>query len=803
MNRRLLYGLVCIGVLVLGKNVFCAAEELRGNPFKGPVFETGFDAVNAVLESVRLSNDHGRGFDSNSTLSLAKTKVLDSLMAAIKQGKIEDVEALLTKETNKKISNGLGGAALINRYGEEYSNSPLGCAAFTGQEHMVRSLLDHKANIELGDENFRPLHEAAMLGHLSMAQFLIENNADIEACSKENQFRPLHAAVQCCQQPMAELLLELKANVNALDCNQQTPLYYAALKNNEAGVDLLLRNGADTSRVYEEGGRTVLYLTVKKGLDCIVKRLLQEKAPYRDRKEAFEMVHANFSRNIGVEKAKILMRLLAIRSCSNGACKTFDYGDTYKACSQCNNVYYCGKVCQKADWKLHKLACKALALGNVEGPEGVVEEVTRALVEQKALGVGTVEKVVGIVEQALLSVEQALLLVDQKIVAQDKVEQESEQDSKLQSQLLQKQKEEREQKEKREQQSNDLKEAVRTDNKKETERLLGLGHVFYPNSERWNKKLAKLLNPEKEETVKPRKPETSTGGAKVGKKKVQREHGDASEVHKSKKSALAVARHAADGAVQGFKKLAQKDGELDRLASGKSAKPGRLLEAPPLSISDRMSLSGMGAGPIEQAAQIQEDERAVQKKNVFTLLQDSEHKAADERVHAEQEADFEVVFSHPQYGIMLLDIDHVCVGQPGINGGLHLDYGRKLENAGLLRRTPSPFDQMKNGCYRAKKAGELDGRGNTFFPSTWNRRDLKIRLEQAFVADENVHPYTDKKGDTCMVGCMPNVAGERGDLTVLSSIYFLAIIKRNMPGVIRTVYPLTENEYMLECLKSR
>ncbi|KAK5709137.1 hypothetical protein LTR17_020071 [Elasticomyces elasticus] len=35
-------------------------------------------------------------------------------------------------------------------------------------------------------------------------------------------------------------------------------------------------------------------------------------------------------------------------------------------CVQCKSVWYCGKECQKKDWKLHKFACKTLAVSDCE-----------------------------------------------------------------------------------------------------------------------------------------------------------------------------------------------------------------------------------------------------------------------------------------------------------------------------------------------------------------------------------------------------------------------------------------------------
>lgn len=47
-----------------------------------------------------------------------------------------------------------------------------------------------------------------------------------------------------------------------------------------------------------------------------------------------------------------------IHRCNN--CKKFEnLNETYKHCSRCKKVFYCSRDCQVADWKNHKLSCKA------------------------------------------------------------------------------------------------------------------------------------------------------------------------------------------------------------------------------------------------------------------------------------------------------------------------------------------------------------------------------------------------------------------------------------------------------------
>ena len=36
---------------------------------------------------------------------------------------------------------------------------------------------------------------------------------------------------------------------------------------------------------------------------------------------------------------------------------------TLRRCSSCNNVYYCGQLCQSFDWRRHQLTCRSYAAG--------------------------------------------------------------------------------------------------------------------------------------------------------------------------------------------------------------------------------------------------------------------------------------------------------------------------------------------------------------------------------------------------------------------------------------------------------
>ena len=77
-----------------------------------------------------------------------------------------------------------------------------------------------------GREN--TLHLAAAGGHMDVAEFLLVNNADVNA-KDNNGCTPLLLAVAKGHKDVAELLLTNKADVNAKASMGWTPLHYAAM----------------------------------------------------------------------------------------------------------------------------------------------------------------------------------------------------------------------------------------------------------------------------------------------------------------------------------------------------------------------------------------------------------------------------------------------------------------------------------------------------------------------------------------------------------------------------------------------
>ncbi|GMF11514.1 unnamed protein product [Phytophthora lilii] len=101
------------------------------------------------------------------------------------------------------------------------------------------------------------------------------------------------------------------------------------------------------------------------------RELLRAALAVRDRADAaagitIALRDGNLSRE---ELAKVLeasgdcAAALAVREpgkriCASDGCEALDYTGKLKPCSRCKCVFYCGKPCQKKDWKRHKAFCQ-------------------------------------------------------------------------------------------------------------------------------------------------------------------------------------------------------------------------------------------------------------------------------------------------------------------------------------------------------------------------------------------------------------------------------------------------------------
>lgn len=135
-------------------------------------------------------------------------------------------------------------------------------AVRAGDAAKVRQLLAQSPSLVnerdlLGD---MPLHVAAQMGNMALAELLLSAKADVNAKAHAG-WTALHWAAYWSNTRMAELLLRNKADVNARNSIGYTPLHWAAWRNNRELVDLLLSHKAEVN-ARDHDHRTPLHYAV-------------------------------------------------------------------------------------------------------------------------------------------------------------------------------------------------------------------------------------------------------------------------------------------------------------------------------------------------------------------------------------------------------------------------------------------------------------------------------------------------------------------------------------------------------------
>jgi ankyrin repeat protein len=167
---------------------------------------------------------------------------------------------------------------------------PLHIAAKVDDVVTIRRLAAEGADVnEQSATGARPLHAAAVSGHVDAARVLVEVGAELEA-SADNGYRskPLHVAAYQGHVAVAKTLVDLGADVDATDAEGSTPLHWAAHQGHVEVVTSLVELGADIGALLNSG-ETPLQLSIREGHPHVARVLrgaeaLQRSA--RTKKEA-------------------------------------------------------------------------------------------------------------------------------------------------------------------------------------------------------------------------------------------------------------------------------------------------------------------------------------------------------------------------------------------------------------------------------------------------------------------------------------------------------------------------------------
>jgi ankyrin repeat protein len=142
----------------------------------------------------------------------------------------------------------------------------------------VKRLVDANAALaNLPDKDrSTPLHLAAARGAVSIAEYLLEKGAVLEASNAEGN-TPLHAAAASDAVGMIALLPERQADVNATNTRRYRPLHAAIFSGKDAAARVLIERGADL-RQQKDGANSPLHLAARFNRKAIVELLIAKGA---------------------------------------------------------------------------------------------------------------------------------------------------------------------------------------------------------------------------------------------------------------------------------------------------------------------------------------------------------------------------------------------------------------------------------------------------------------------------------------------------------------------------------------------
>ena len=164
--------------------------------------------------------------------------------------------------------------------GNQHGWTPLMLASGKGHSHVVRILLNKRANASIvAGGGITALHASAGEGHLAVCKMLVNAGANVEAATTEG-VTPLHMAAEYGHCEVMSMLIEAGANPNRRKIDGATPLFFAVQNGYMGAVILLLRAKANPLLTWRdpESGKTIfpLDMAAQHGHSEVVRELVQQ-----------------------------------------------------------------------------------------------------------------------------------------------------------------------------------------------------------------------------------------------------------------------------------------------------------------------------------------------------------------------------------------------------------------------------------------------------------------------------------------------------------------------------------------------
>ena len=192
--------------------------------------------------------------------AMFKAKTGHPLHTAIRVGR-EDVVFLFLIEHDSQL------ASKVNEI-DKSGDIPLDLALKSKQESVAKTLITHKANVNATDSEGRSLlHRAIMRQDEFSANFLIDENVQIDAVTSGRKETPLHLlAAQEASDDVTRIVQKLLirgADANIQDVDGNTPLHKSVLCKNVEVFKLLIEHNRISFEIRNKDGLTPLALALR------------------------------------------------------------------------------------------------------------------------------------------------------------------------------------------------------------------------------------------------------------------------------------------------------------------------------------------------------------------------------------------------------------------------------------------------------------------------------------------------------------------------------------------------------------